>query len=73
MIKKISLSPLPIISRGGRAFAPQAECWVFESQPRQTQVVKTGSDCSTAKCLALGVIKTTVILQDTSKLIWIRQ
>ena len=32
-----------------RAFAPQAEGWVFESQPRQTQVAKTGSDSSTAK------------------------
>ena len=27
-----------------RALAPEAEGWVFESQPRQTQVVKTGSD-----------------------------
>ena len=27
-----------------RVFAPQAEGWVFESQQRQTQVVKTGSD-----------------------------
>ena len=31
-----------------RAFATQAEGWVFESHPRQTQVVKTGSDSSTA-------------------------
>ena len=32
-----------------RAFAPQAECRVLESQSRQTVVVKTGSDISTAK------------------------
>ena len=32
-----------------RTFAPQAESWVFESQPRQTLVVKTGSDSSTTK------------------------
>ena len=31
------------------ALAPQAEGWVFESQPRQTKVVETGSDSSTAK------------------------
>ena len=29
--------------------------WVFESQPRQTKVVKTGSDSSTAKHSAKGV------------------
>ena len=32
-----------------KAFAPQAEGLVFEFQPRQTLVVKTGSDSSTAK------------------------
>ena len=32
-----------------RAFAPQAKGWVFVFQPRQTLVVKTGSDSSTAK------------------------
>ena len=37
-----------------RAFAPQAEGMVFESQPRQTLVVKTGSDNPTAKRLAKG-------------------
>ena len=36
-----------------RALAPQAKGWVFESQPRQTLVVKTGSD--TAKRLATGI------------------
>ena len=27
-------------AQGVRAFAPQAEGWVFESQPRQTKVLK---------------------------------
>ena len=35
--------------------APQAEGWLFESQPRQTYVVKTASDSSTAKRPAIGV------------------
>ena len=35
-----------------RAFASNAKGWVFESQPRQTLVVKTGSDDSTAKSSA---------------------
>ena len=39
-----------------RAFVPQAaEYWVFESQTRQTLVVKTGSDSSTAKRSAIHV------------------
>ena len=37
-----------------RAFSPPAEGWVFESEPRQTQVIKTGSDNSTAKRSAIG-------------------
>ena len=32
-----------------RALAPQAEGWVLESKPRQTEVEKTGGDSSTAK------------------------
>ena len=35
-------------------FAPQASGWVFKSQPRQTLVVKTGSDSSTAKRSVIG-------------------
>ena len=31
-----------------RAFDLQAEHWVYESQPRQSEVVKTGSDSSAA-------------------------
>ena len=38
-----------------RALASQAEDWVFESQPRQALVVKTGSDSSTSKRSALNV------------------
>ena len=38
-----------------RAIAPQADGWVFESQPLQTRVVKTGSDSSNAKRSATGV------------------
>ena len=37
-----------------RALAPQAKGWVLESK-RQTLVVKTGSDSSTAKRSAIGV------------------
>ena len=37
------------------AFASQAEGWVFESLPLQTEVVKTGGDSSTAKHSAIGV------------------
>ena len=37
-----------------RAFASNAEGWVFESQSRQTYVVKTGSDISTVKRSAIG-------------------
>ena len=36
-----------------RTLAPQAEGWVFESQPRKTYVIITGSDSSTAKRSAL--------------------
>ena len=38
-----------------RVFALQPDGWVFESQPRQNLVVKTGSDSSTAKRSATGV------------------
>ena len=31
-----------------KTIAPQADGWVFESQPQQTLVVQTGSDSSTA-------------------------
>ena len=38
-----------------RALTPHTEGWVFESQPRQTLVVKTGIDSSTDKRSAVGV------------------
>ena len=47
-----------VVAQWIRAFAPQAEGLVFESQPRQTLIVKTGSDSSTAKRSAIGVIVT---------------
>ena len=37
------------VAQWARAFACQAEGWVFESQPRQTHVVKTSSDIPMAK------------------------
>ena len=43
------------VAQGVRALAPQEEGWMFESQSRQTLVVNTGSDHSTAKCSAIGV------------------
>ena len=44
------------VAQWTRSFASQAEGLVFESQPRQTLVVKTGSDSSTATRSAIGVI-----------------
>ena len=38
-----------------RALAPKFEGWEFESQPRQTNVVRTGSGSSTAKRSEIGV------------------
>ena len=35
------------VAQAVRAFAPQAEGWVLESQPQQTFVVKTGFNSST--------------------------
>ena len=39
-----------MVAQSVKAFAPQAVGWVFESQ-----AIKTGSDSSTAKGLAIGV------------------
>ena len=41
--------PTAAVAQWVRAFAPQAEGWVFESKLQQTVVVKTRSDSSTAK------------------------
>ena len=43
------------VAQWAREYFSQAEGWVFVSQPRQTLVVKTGSDTSTAKPLAISV------------------
>ena len=47
-----------VVAQSVRAFVSHAEGWVFESQQRQSQVVKTGSDSSTAKRSAVGVSTT---------------
>ena len=47
--------PAAAVAQGVRAFAPQAEGWEIEFQPRQTQVVKTGSGSFSAKRSVLGV------------------
>ena len=39
-----------------KTFNRNTKVRVFESQPRQTLVVKTGTDSSTAKRVAIGVI-----------------
>ena len=44
-----------VMAQWVRALALQSEGWVFESQPRQTLVVYTGSGSSTAKRSALAV------------------
>ena len=49
-----------------RAFALQAEGWVFESQPRPSLVVKTSNNCFTANCSAKGV-SVTVLGDDHYK------
>ena len=51
----ISLRESRAVTQWVRAFASQAEGWVIQSQPRQTKVLKTGSDSSTAKRSAVGV------------------
>ena len=55
-----------------------AEGWVLESQPRQTQVVKTGSDSSTATRSAIGVSVTgpgrcTLKTDASNSMIWTNQ
>ena len=49
-----------------RAFALQAEGWVFESQLQPTLVVKTSSNSFTANCSAKGV-SVTVLGDDHYK------
>ena len=50
MVKNVYLTEITAaVAQSVRMFALQAEGWMFESQPRHTLVVKTGSDTSTAK------------------------
>ena len=54
----VTLNYIPLaaaVAQWVRAFAQLTEGWVFESQPRQTYIIKTGSDSSTAKRSALGL------------------
>ena len=44
------------VEQSVRAYASHAEGWVLESQPRQTQVVITGTDNSIAKRSVTGVM-----------------
>ena len=48
-------SPTAAVAQSVKAFVFHAEVWLFESKPRQTLVVKTSIDSSTAKCSATGV------------------
>ena len=55
MVKTMSFSLTAAVAQCVRVLAPQAEGWVFESQPQQTEVVNKGSDSSTAKCRAVDI------------------
>ena len=71
---QIQFDPSTHSNRGGgqwvRALARQAEGWVLESQLRQTQIEKTGSDSSIAKRSTTGVChwssEMTIIIQMPS-------
>ena len=52
MVTRLSISA---VAQWVRAFASQVKGCVFESQPRRTKVLKTGSDSSDAKRSAIGV------------------
>ena len=43
------------VAQSDWAFAEQAKGWPWESKPRQTQVVKTGSEGPTAKSSEIDV------------------
>ena len=47
--------PRLVASHNKTALAQHAEGWMFQSQPQQTQVMKTGSDNSTTEYSAIGV------------------
>ena len=58
------LALVALVAQSVRPFASHAEGWVFKSQPRQTSVLKTFSDSSTAQRSAKGV---SVIIYDHYK------
>ena len=55
ILKQFSYQKAAIAAQSVRVFTYHAKGCVFESQPRQTQVVKTGIDRSTAKHSTTGV------------------
>ena len=58
----ISIPGMAAVVQLVRAFAFEAQGWVFESQPWQTQVIKTGSDNFTAiRCECHGSSEMTII------------
>ena len=50
----IDMQHVAAMAQSVREFVLHAEGWVFESQLRQTRIVKTGSDSPTAKHSATG-------------------
>ena len=54
-IINITIRGVAVVAQLVRVFTLCAEGWVFEFQPRQTLVVKTGSDSSTAEHWATSV------------------
>ena len=58
LIKSFIFSLAAWVAQRVKAFTSQEEDWLFESHPRQTYVVKTGSDISTAKRSSIGVCVT---------------
>ena len=53
-IPNITVYITAVMAQSVKAFTSQAEGWVFESKPRQTLVIKTGSNGSAAKYFAKG-------------------
>ena len=54
-IINITIRGVAVVAQLVRVFTLCAEGWVFEFQPRQTLVVKTGSDSFTAEHWATSV------------------
>ena len=54
-LKTLQIFLTAAVAQWARAFSLLVKGWVLESQPRQTKIVITGSDSSTAKRSATGV------------------